>query len=625
VLTAFGLFCASVDWEEEMKRFWTIMLVGLLIAAVTAPALAWEFAMTGEAEWRYRYFARQGGNDLFGASAGLFGGVPTGTIGFAGPVANTVLVQGFAAKGADASIADSRVWLFPEIRLNPAIRLRGEYWVTGTNLRALYDGTGVNTTNGLTADNWTSNLGYTGWYIQSDGNPGNGTTPSGMTVGMWEKFWATAQTPWGIIAIGRRPFPFGTGWSTLHEKDANTETYLIVVPYGPMNFLFGQGLRTAGDVFVENSIGIVGVANTAPTFPQAVNPARAAMGTDKNRIRPWDGAVAITYNDGPVQFGTIPRWVIYWDQHTVTQPAGPGQRDDNNLGPLQSVLVGGATPVLAGTPPMYGDIGFLLWDTYFKYFNGRFFLNADYAFEYADVRRKGGRPVSVWADSRQLEIGAICGPTKISASYFYHSGHDRRGGVLAPSAAIGNTAYLGVPSFAYDWWTQYLVFGGAKEAINPYQFLLGIYGAGNNSFDARGYCTFNDFEAYAGRFDYAVASNLNVFGTFMYANRASNTGTGIGTFAGGATPRLANPLIVANVPDNYLGWEGDVGLNWKLLEGMTFNALFAYWQPGDWFKWAYQDYGSLVTTTVSGGTYSVNPNRGIDPIIGFQTSVLFEF
>ena len=49
-----------------MKRFFTIMLGVLLIAAVTAPALAWEFAMTGEMEWRYRYFARQGSADLFG-------------------------------------------------------------------------------------------------------------------------------------------------------------------------------------------------------------------------------------------------------------------------------------------------------------------------------------------------------------------------------------------------------------------------------------------------------------------------------------------------------------------------------------------------------------------------------
>ena len=37
-----------LDWEEEMKRFLTILMAGLLIVAVTAPAIAWEFNMKGE-------------------------------------------------------------------------------------------------------------------------------------------------------------------------------------------------------------------------------------------------------------------------------------------------------------------------------------------------------------------------------------------------------------------------------------------------------------------------------------------------------------------------------------------------------------------------------------------------
>ena len=127
-----------------MKRFFTIMLGVLLIAAVTAPALAWEFAMTGEMEWRYRYFARQGSADLFGSvSLSPAGVVDQQALGLAGPVDNTVLVQGFSAKQADAQTNESRVWLYPEIRINPAVRMRGEYWVTGTNLRGVYDGTGI--------------------------------------------------------------------------------------------------------------------------------------------------------------------------------------------------------------------------------------------------------------------------------------------------------------------------------------------------------------------------------------------------------------------------------------------------------------------------------------------------
>ena len=621
------------------------MLAGLLIAAVTAPALAWEFSMTGEAEYRYRYFARQGGNDLFGGQAGFFDGtgVATGVSGFAGPVApgiGGVFVQGFSAKGADAEIGDARVWLYPEIRVNPAVRLRGEYWVTGVNIHGLWDGTGINgvAQPGVAQfqNTATLNPGYNGRYVMWDG--GNGTDPAGMSIGMWEKFWMTAQTPWGILAIGRRPFPFGTGWSTLHVKDADSDSWLISVPYGPLTFIYGQNIREIGtnsDPFVENSVPILGVSNTVNnSFPLAVNATRRAMGTDKNRQRNHNGAFALVYRNGPTEFGSIARYV-QWDapQHALDQtflghPAGGAGADDFNLGSLSSLFLA-STHLNDPTTPIYGDIGFVLWATYLNYFNGRFFGNFEYDFEYGDVFRRGGRPISIYADAWQAEIGFVCGPARLSFANYMSRGDDRRGGILNTTFATGQ---LPSGNDAYDHWSRFLVFGGREKSIDGYEFLMGIYGGGNNSYDGRGTWTAVDLLAYTARLDYAVASNLNIFGTFMYANRESNTATGIGTFAGGATPRVALPVQAAptfaaipNVPDNYLGWEGDVGVNWKLLEGMTFNGVFAYWAPGDWFKWAYQDFGSTTITNVGGVAFPVNPNRGIDPIIGFQGSVVVDF
>lgn len=268
--------------------------------------------------------------------------------------------------------------------------------------------------------------------------------------------------------------------------------------------------------------------------------------------------------------------------------------------------------------------------------------------------KKGGRSISTWADAWEVELGAICGPAKLTLAGFYHSGDDRRGGFLDYWGAISSPNPYHGAATVYDKQTQFLVFGGAREAIAPYQFLMGLYGTGNNTYDVRGYGAFQDFLGYAARLDYAVAANLNVFTSFMYADRASNTGTpvaayrggvpntirvspGFGStyfgqygavglplaFLGGGTPGQFAP--VPNVPDNYLGWEWDAGVNWKLLEGMTFNTLIAYWQPGDWFKWAYVDYGSTVTATINGVPYPVNPNRGIDPIIGFQGSIVVDF
>jgi hypothetical protein len=562
--------------------------------------------------------------------------VPTGANGLSGPAGNpaaagapyTVLAQGFAAKGADASIADTRVWFFPELRVNPAVRMRGEYWVTGGHLRGLYDGAGAGFAT-VAANNWTNSQGYNGWSIQVDGSPGNSVAPSGMTSGMWEKFWVTAQTPWCIFVVGRRPFPFGLAWSALHERDADVDTWMMVVPYGPLTFMFAQGLRTSGDFFVENSSNVLG--GTAVTV---------AAGTDKNRLRPWDGAGIVVYRNGPIEWGTMPRPVIYWDQHFLgTVPAGFAGRDDHNTAPLQALFLN-ATHVNDPATPIYGDIGFAIWVTYFKYFNGRFFFNAEYDFEVADIPRKGGRPVSMWADAWEIEMGAMCGPAKLSVANFYHSGDDRRGGWLNVSNALGGGGYAGsgIPAgtYVYDKFTRFLLFGGGGEAIKPYVYLMGIYGAGNNSYDARGIPTYLDFLAWAARLDYAVAANLNVSGSFIYANRGSNTGTFVGAYRGGIAnagvrthPGLnaagAQIAPIPNVPNNNLGWEVNIAANWKLLEGLTFNALFAYWQPGEWFKWAYTDFSSAATANINGIDYPVNPNRGIDPIIGFQSSVVVDF
>lgn len=625
-----------------MKRLLTILLAGLLIAAITAPALAWEFAMTGEAEYRYRYFARQGAGDLFGnvdTNPLITGGV--GNIGFAGPgstggATGAVFVQGFSAKGADASIQDNRVWLYPEIRVNPAIRFRGEYWLTGTNLRGVYAVPG----NEGTPNNWVQPFGYNGWYISNDGTPGNGPTPDGMSIGLWEKFWVTAQLPWGIMALGRRAGPFGTGWDTSGERDIDSESLFLGVPYGPFTFGIAVYPRENGaDVFSQNSVTDV-TPTAAGFFPFL------AGGTDKNRVRSPKIFTFFTYRNGPVDLGYYALLIDSPDAHTnlvTTVPAGPAQRDDPQSQAFPAAFIGTGLHMTDPTVPIYGDVNYLLSAAYFKYFNGRFFLNSMYAFEYADARRKGGRPISSWADAWELEIGAMCGPAKLAFAGFYHSGDDRRGGWLDVTGATGqgNTGVVGVHPgvYSYDRLTRFLVFGGAEQAIQPYEYLLGLYATGNNQFDPRGRGRFLDFLGWAGRLDYAVAANLNVFGSFIYANRASNTANFIGQFRGGVpnagigglrvNPGLsaagAQIAAIPNVPDTYLGWEADAGVNWKLLEGLTFNTLFAYWQPGDWFKWAYTDFGSLGTATVNGVTYPVNPNRGIDPIIGFTGSVVVDF
>ena len=96
-----------------------------------------------------------------------------------------------------------------------------------------------------------------------------------------------------------------------------------------------------------------------------------------------------------------------------------------------------------------------------------------------------------------------------------------------------------------------------------------------------------------------------------------------------------------SIPDDALGWEISVGTYWKLLENLTVQLRRAYWQPGGWFKYACVDKnlaGAFSDPTKTGGItfvrpqptdgpwgWAVNPNREIQPILGFQSIMVVSF
>ena len=162
----------------------------------------------------------------------------------------------------------------------------------------------------------------------------------------------------------------------------------------------------------------------------------------------------------------------------------------------------------------------------------------------------------------------------------------------------------------------------------------------------------------ASRLDYAVAANLNVYGSFLWAWRNGLWPWGTLTVNGGntaanavqvngfpavagnspATSKTAGAIRAPNIPDNNLGWELTTGVDWKLLEGLTTNLRLAYWQPGEWFKYACLDK-ALVTTVAANGnlvplvgdgaaigsSFGVNPSKSIDPIWAFSGQLNVDF
>jgi hypothetical protein len=202
------------------------------------------------------------------------------------------------------------------------------------------------------------------------------------------------------------------------------------------------------------------------------------------------------------------------------------------------------------------------------------------------------------------------------------------------------------------------------QVLQPYSYLMfPIYGGGNNTFNADGTGELSDGFCYAGRLDYAVASNLNVFGSYIWAHRLENAGTLAGSYLcssdasgsdnSGVAPfpsglysyarnakrgqawKSANTGVAAAglnpfVDDGFLGWEAQAGFSWKLLEGLTFNCKYAYWQPGDWFTQAYRAFSQVGSINAAGALTQVGLDGqgmliGRDAIHAMDSSFLIEF
>ena len=146
-----------------------------------------------------------------------------------------------------------------------------------------------------------------------------------------------------------------------------------------------------------------------------------------------------------------------------------------------------------------------------------------------------------------------------------------------------------------------------------------------------------DATVLAGRLDYALAANLNVYCSFLWAQRAShawqlgsiwtaNRDLMFTPLQSVFTPQLDFTQPVPTIPDTDLGWEIDMGGQWKLLENLLLSVTAAYWQPGRWFNFACVDRSIPNWGNPNqANNWSTNPDRTIDPILGLQINAIADF
>ncbi|MEJ2716780.1 MAG: hypothetical protein P8182_06510, partial [Deltaproteobacteria bacterium] len=471
--------------------------------------------------------------------------------------------------GADAYGQLSYLTLFPQLRFNKAVRIRGRYRV----------GTWV-----FNVPNAGEGVGYLARseYLNSQ----EGGVQRSFSPGYWELLWLSAQTPWGIITLGKRPAKLGCGLIFDGTDNYTVETTSMVVQTGPLRL---------GFAFYPSRVGGTAYWNRA----------------DRSGNRQLQAGMYVTYRVGCMDMGGQNIHVrIHQGPEGRLDPAArealiPYDRVDN-----------------------FGT-------SYVKYNNGRFFFNTELAWynriEHrlrsvtvpASVPGAGSpfRPVYRNHWRYMVELGTFAGPAKLSLLWATITGPDRRHGVLIDRGGEHRAATTGNTS-----------------VFLPYSHILVYnYGGANNSFtNARnGYLT--DAVAYGARLDYAVAANLNVFSSFFWADRPSHgygwgyiapaiDGAGIPTGSVRYSRKGGFTDPAPAIPDSNLGYEIDWGFDWQLLESYRLSGTFGYWQPGRWFNFACADRANPGWKTPgAANNWGINPDRSIDPVYGMKLVISGEF
>jgi len=248
------------------------------MTAAVSTAKAWDFSMDGTFHYNYEQYSQTGLNGFFGKynvdnSTGT-------TLIPSGSYANKNGWFGFQVKdlvsGSNAARHYQYLELWPEFRVNGAIRFRGKY-----------------------------RLGNYGDPIASDYIT---NTKPGVDVatsdGQWTMWWVDAQTPYGMIVVGKRPEAFGLGLQYNGTYNNTTEGVTIVAPYGPLRISFA--VRPFWPDPPNSQIGARKVGDNpnlvlTPGFPYYNL-------YDRSGIMSLALRYFMTYQNGPIDAGVFFAW-----------------------------------------------------------------------------------------------------------------------------------------------------------------------------------------------------------------------------------------------------------------------------------------------------------------------------
>ena len=316
-------------------------------------------------------------------------------------------------------------------------------------------------------------------------------------------------------------------------RSATSESILLTTNYGPFTIGFGfypyrlaPPARTLANQQIQSTFNpqsSYSSSNNSFSYYQWIN--SQLNKADKSATNKNDFEGYIKYSAGPVDVGIFSGYFDYhvgseWlqDVYIYNYRYFNPPTDINETSIYQAVIEN-ASQVCHGS--IYG-----------KYNNGNFFLNCEAAWLYTSDRimygsiYTGPHPfqspqlaqvsyVEQWRYA--IEAGTVVGPAKLSLLYAFSPGLDRRAGVMfdRQPSAIFRQPTLVRQLAGVSLWRQY-------GYILPYTYNSGLPNIGSQRLDSpnkEGQMLDSLF--LAGRLDWALAFNLNLFGTYLWAERAS--------------------------------------------------------------------------------------------------------
>jgi len=583
-----------------------VLLVAVLSAcSFIEQASAWEFSMKGENVIRYRYWGRTGNQDIFGwMDSDVYLGV-NHLVTHPSPNRDNVPTSSFGVLagenrfGADMNFTDMRVTLFPKIAVNDAIGVEGS--VNFTSL-GLHEG-------GRPLGNWATPGEVNQLAVPISNRPAAIDVPNTMVTVQW---WTVRfRLPIFTLVFGYRPSALAMGlWKNPCQRSSSSIS--MVASYGPV------------------TMGITPyLGRTATNWNQYPRDSGTNATYRKDDDRNYLGGVYgdLEYRNGPL--------IIYVSSTAYKDNSSQPVNARNASTGVPTALIPVVTPI---PDRLVYELTFAL-----KYFNGRYFFNAEVD-NYAHYRSGLGATqliggvryqrlesdVKAWVYG--VEAGALIGPAKVAFSYVRSTGDDPNTRKDDEDSARGST---GLNNCAMRYWA-FLMYH--------------LYGTGTN-WNAAGDGQPTNLHHVGGRLDYAVASNLNVYIVNSWAWRDQPNAFVLGGDSSHTVARFTNDTIARQkgipgfgppipglqaVSDHArdVGWEIDCGMTWKILENLTWNTVFAIWKPGSWWSYAYPNTAEIYRR--NGGVVpqapaldrigaTSNAGRSIDPLFALQSEFAVEF